>query len=261
MNMTGISHFASTLADAARSIVLPHFRQSLPVEHKADHSPVTRADREAEQRLRELIHQSYPEHGIVGEEYADEGRERRYRWVLDPIDGTKSFISGMPTFGALIALLDRNTPLLGLIDMPALNERWLGLASGVTTLNGRRCQTRAAEQLSEAILFATAPDMFCGDAQRSFQRLATAVQLQRFGADCYAYGLLATGYIDLVAEADLKPYDFMALIPIIEGADGVISDWQGQALSLESDGQVLAAATPALHQQALKVLNAESAVE
>ncbi len=261
MDMTGMGQFAGTLADAARSIVLPCFRQPLPIEHKADHSPVTRADRAAEQRLRELIQQSYPEHGIVGEEYADQGREKRYRWVLDPIDGTKSFISGMPTFGTLIALLDHHTPLLGLIDMPVLNERWLGLASGVTTLNGRRCQTRTIEQLAQAILFATSPDMFQGDEQRSFQRLATAVQLHRFGADCYAYGLLAAGYIDLVAEADLKPYDFMALIPIIEGAGGVITDWQGRPLSLESDGRVLAAATPALHQQALKVLNAESAVE
>ncbi len=254
MNMTAMSHFASTLADAVRSIVLPHFREPLAIEHKADHSPVTQADRAAEQRLRELIHQFHPEHGIVGEEYADEGDNARYRWVIDPIDGTKSFISGMPTFATLIALLDRNTPLLGLMDMPALNERWLGV-TGATTLNGRRCQTRAIEQLSAATLFATSPDMFQGDDERCFQRLATAVQLYRFGADGYAYGLLAAGYIDLVAEADLQPYDFMALIPIIEGAGGVISDWQGQALSLESDGRVLAAATPELHHQALKVLN------
>lgn len=258
MNMTNLSEFAAELADAARRTVLPWFRQALTVEHKADASPVTRADRETEQCLRSLIRRHYPEHGVVGEEYADENGDRRYRWVIDPIDGTKSFISGMPTFGTLIALLDRNTPILGVIDMPALNERWLGVDQCPTTLNGQPCHTRDTRKLAEAILFATAPEMFRGEDQRRFERLAIAARLRRFGGDCYAYGLLAAGFIDLVVEADLKPYDFMALIPVIEGAGGMITDWQGKPLGMDSDGRVVAAATSALHDQVLKVLNINS---
>jgi histidinol phosphatase-like enzyme (inositol monophosphatase family) len=246
--------FALTLADAARQHTLRYFRQGMAVEHKPDESPVTIADRETEQQLRTLLANHYPEHGIYGEEFANELSDQRLVWVIDPIDGTKSFISGVPTFGTLIALLEDNRPLLGLIDMPALNERWIGQHGHETLFNGQVCHTRAVQTLAEATLFATAPEMFQGADAGCFDALAKRVRLRRFGGDCYAYGLLAAGFIDLVVEADLKPFDYCALINIIHGAGGIISDWDGKPLGLHSDGRVIAAANAALHQQALKVL-------
>lgn len=247
--------FANTLADAAREPVLKYFRQRLDIEQKADDSPVTIADRETERLLRERIQARFPDHGLHGEEYGQSGTDRRYRWVLDPIDGTRSFISGMPTFGTLIALLDGSTPLLGVIDMPAMDERWCGLRGEASTFGGVRCHTRDCRILAAASLSATSPDIFQGSDLARFEALGRQTRLRRFGGDCYAYGLLAAGFIDLVVEADLKPYDYLALIPVIEGAGGVISDWTGRPLGLNSDGRVLAAATPQLHAQALALLD------
>lgn len=247
--------FAIELADAARAVTLRHFRQRLDIEHKTDTSPVTIADRDTEQLLRQRILQRFPDHGLYGEEYGQHGLAQRYRWVIDPIDGTKSFICGVPTFGTLIALLDGAEPIVGVIDMPALDERWVGATSRPTLFNGEPCRTRDCRELADAVLFATAPEMFQGEDAERFERLVRRVRLRRFGGDCHAYGLLAAGFIDLVVEADLKPYDYMALIPVIQGAGGVISDWQGRPLGLESDGRVVAAATPALQRQALALLD------
>lgn len=246
--------FANQMADAARITTLRYFRQPLSVEHKADTSPVTAADRTTEWRLRELIQNRYPDHGLYGEEYGSDLRAGRYRWIIDPIDGTKSFISGMPTFGTLLALLDEQRPLLGVIDMPALNERWCGAAGQPSTFQNRACQCRHCPDLARATLFATSPDMFTASDYDRFDTLSKRVGLRRFGGDCYAYGLLAAGFIDLVVEADLKPYDYMALVPVIEGAGGVITDWQGAPLGLDSDGRVLAAAHAQLHAEALFLL-------
>lgn len=254
---TDLTIFAGELADAARIVTLRHFRRPLDIEHKTDASPVTIADREAEQLLRQRILRQFPDHGLYGEEYGQQGLEQRYRWVIDPIDGTKSFICGVPTFGTLIALLDGDEPIVGIIDMPALDERWVGAAAQPSRFKGEICRTRACADLADAVLFATAPEMFRGEDMRRFERLVRRVRLRRFGGDCHAYGLLAAGFIDLVVEADLKPYDFMALIPVIRGAGGMISDWWGQPLGLESDGRVLAAATPELHARALAVLKAD----
>jgi inositol-phosphate phosphatase / L-galactose 1-phosphate phosphatase / histidinol-phosphatase len=254
---TDLTTFATELADAARTVTLRYFRRPLDIEHKTDTSPVTIADRETEQLLRQRILQRFPEHGLYGEEYGQHGLEQRHRWVIDPIDGTKSFICGVPTFGTLIALLDGSESIIGVIDMPALDERWVGTAGQPTRFNGEPCRTRDCSGLADAALFATAPEMFQGEDAQRFQRLVRRVRLRRFGGDCHAYGLLAAGFIDLVVEADLKPYDFMALIPVIRGAGGVISDWRGQPLGLGSDGRVLAAATPELHERALVVLNAD----
>ena len=254
---TDFTTFASELADAARTVTLRHFRQPLDVEHKTDASPVTIADREAEQLLRQRILRRFPNQGLYGEEYGRHGLEQRHRWVIDPIDGTKSFICGVPTFGTLIALLDGSEPIVGVIDMPALDERWIGAAGRPTLFDGEICRTRGCIDPADAALFATSPEMFQGEDAQRFERLVRKVRLRRFGGDCHAYGLLAAGFIDLVVEADLKPYDFMALIPVIRGAGGVISDWQGRPLELESDGRVLAAATPELHERALAVLNAD----
>ncbi|MGH7097453.1 MAG: histidinol-phosphatase [Stellaceae bacterium] len=245
---------AEALADAAGAAVRPYFRTPIAVDDKADLTPVTAADRAAESAMRALIERHVPEHGILGEEFGEVRPEAEFVWVLDPIDGTKSFISGVPLFGTLIALTRRGRPILGVIDQPIADERWVGAKGRPTTLNGTAIRTRPCPALAAASLFATSPDMFRGADAPAFARLSAAVKLVRFGADCYAYGLLAAGFIDLVAEACLKPYDFSAMGPIIEGAGGVITDWRGAPLDLASDGHVLAAGDGAAHQAALKLL-------
>jgi inositol-phosphate phosphatase/L-galactose 1-phosphate phosphatase/histidinol-phosphatase len=238
---------AEALADAARAVITGYFRQKLAVDDKSDRSPVTVADREAEAAMRRLIEARFPDHGILGEEHGSVRAEAEHLWVLDPIDGTKSFISGIPLFGTLIALLHRGQPVLGVIDQPILGERWLGAAGRPTTLNGAPVQTRSCPSLAAATLFSTAPDsMFASFEAEGFARLRRAVKLMRTGADCYAYAQLASGFIDLVVEGQLKPYDYCALVPVIEGAGGVITDWQGAPLGLASDGKVLACGDPTL---------------
>jgi inositol-phosphate phosphatase/L-galactose 1-phosphate phosphatase/histidinol-phosphatase len=247
---------AGLLADAARPVALRYFRQPLTVESKADASPVTIADREIEAVLRERIRAQFPGHGILGEEFGSEQLDAEHIWSVDPIDGTKSFVTGMPTFGTLVALLHQRQPLLGVIDMPAMGERWVGLAGQSTTFNGQPCRTRQGVTLDQALLYSTSPQQFHGEEITRYSALSKAVGLHRFGGDCYAYGMLASGWIDGVVEAELQPYDFLCLPPIIEGAGGKITDWEGQPLGLESDGRVLAAATPALHAQMLQALRA-----
>ena len=238
--------FANELADAAGGIVRRYFRRGVAVDDKADLSPVTIADREAELALRALIETRFPEHGILGEEHGSRRTDAERVWVLDPIDGTKSFISGVPLFGTLIALAERGTPVLGVIDQPISRERWIGARGHKSTLNGAPISTRACPTLAAAALFATSPDMFRGADAEGFQRLKGAVKLARFGGDCYAYGLLAAGFIDLVVEAGLKPYDYAALAPVIAGAGGSMTDWSGKPLGLGSDGRVLACGDPRL---------------
>jgi inositol-phosphate phosphatase / L-galactose 1-phosphate phosphatase / histidinol-phosphatase len=238
---------AEALADAAGAIIRRHFRQPIAVDEKSDLTPVTIADRSAEAAMRELIEQRFPEHGIIGEEHGSTRAEAELVWVLDPIDGTKSFISGIPLFGTLIALTRRGRPVLGLIDQPILRERWLGAEGRATTLNGAPVRARACASLDRATLFSTAPElMFQGADAAGFARLRAAVKLVRAGGDCYAYAQLASGFIDLVVEAQLKPYDYCALAPVIAGAGGTITDWQGRGLDLASDGRVLACGDPAL---------------
>jgi inositol-phosphate phosphatase/L-galactose 1-phosphate phosphatase/histidinol-phosphatase len=248
--------FAENLADEAGAIALRYFRRPLAVEVKADASPVTEADRRIESVIRRRIRERYPSHGLLGEEHGSEQGSSDLTWVIDPIDGTKSFISGMPTFGTLIALLEGAAPVLGVVDHPALRERWVGVAGAPTRCNGVVCRTRACTRLAHAVLYATSPDMFKGAARRRFAAISAAASMQRFGGDCYAYALLASGHIDAVIEAGLKPYDYMALVPVVAGAGGVMTDWRGRALGLESDGRVIAAATPALHSEMLERLNA-----
>ena len=232
-----------------------YFRQPLTVDHKPDDTPVTVADRETERQLRELIRERFPDHGIVGEELGADGDDRDCVWVIDPIDGTRGFITGVPLFGSLVGLLVAANPVAGLLEMPALGERWTSVPGAGTELDGNRCHTSERKSLSGASLFATTAEMFSADEAPRFAALSARVAVTRFGADCYAYGLVASGFADLVVEADMKPHDYVALIPIVEGAGGVMTDWNGQALGLDSDGRVLAAATPALHQEALDILS------
>ena len=245
--------FAHHLADASRPIARAHFRQPLAVELKSDLSPVTIADRAIEQELRRLIRDRYPAHGILGEEFGRESGSE-CTWVLDPIDGTRSFISGMPLFGTLIALLQGTQPVLGIIDIPGTGERWSGTLGGESRFGDAVARTSACVDLSRARVYATTPDMFNAEDWPKFDRLSRAAALRRYGGDCYAYGLLASGHCELVVEAGMQPYDYLALVPVIEGAGGRISDWQGQPLGLESDGRVLAAAGEALWKQALTIL-------
>ncbi len=245
---------AVTLADTAGEVIRPYFRQHLAVDDKPDRSPVTAADRAAEAAMRHLIAAHFPEHGIIGEEFGREREDAEFVWVLDPIDGTKSFISGVPLFGTLIALAQHGRPILGIIDQPVLRERWIGADGRPTTFNGAPIRCRACAALAAATVFATSPDMFPGADAAAFARVAAAAKLVRFGADCYAYGLLAHGFIDLVIEASLKPYDFSAMLPIVAGAGGIAGDWQGRPLTLASDGRVLIAGDRRAHEQALRLL-------
>jgi inositol-phosphate phosphatase/L-galactose 1-phosphate phosphatase/histidinol-phosphatase len=245
--------FANELADSARTIARRYFRTRTLVESKPDATPVTVADREIEAVLRAALAQRYPDHGIIGEEYGAHGTEQSKVWVLDPIDGTQAFITGVPLFGSLISLVVFDTPVLGIIEIPALKERWVGTRDGVVK-NGQSVQTSGLAQLSEAALFATSPNMFTSEERPKFDALACAVKRVRYGTDCYAYGLVAEGLADLVVEADMAAHDYMALIPVVEGAGGTITDWEGRPLGLKSSGQVLAAASQQLHGAALQSL-------
>ena len=252
--------FAARLADAAGAVVRSYFRAELAVEDKADRTPVTLADREAEATIRRLIEAEHPDHGVVGEEHGADRPEAEHVWVLDPIDGTKRFITGNPLFGTLIALLRRGAPVLGVIDMPALGERWIGAEGRPTRfLAGgkvREVAARPCAALDQAILSATSPDMFAGPDLAAFERVRRAAKTTLYGGDCYNYALVAGGHADLVIEARMSAYDFLALVPVVAGAGGVMSDWAGRPLGLESDGRVAAAGDPGLHAQALDLLRA-----
>jgi len=246
---------AERLAEAARHTARQHFRMPLAIEHKRDGTPVTVVDRDIEQQMRRMIREVFPAHAIRGEEFAAEGAGE-FSWVLDPIDGTKSFISGYPLFGALIALLHGARPVLGVIEAPALAERWVGADGRTTLFNGAPARTSDCRSLAQAVLYTTTVDSFDAAERQRFEALSAQTALRRFGGDCYLYGLLASGFCDLVVEAKLKPHDFLAVIPIVTGAGGRISDWRGRALDAGSGGRVIAAANEPLWRQALEVLNA-----
>lgn len=245
---------AHRLADAAANVVRPYFRSGLEVIGKQDASPVTIADREAEAAMRVLIGKAYPDHGILGEEHGPERTDAEYVWVLDPIDGTKSFISGFPLFGTLIALMHRGRSVLGIIDQPILRERWLGVEGRPTTFQGKPAHTRPCADLTAATLYSTSPEMFKGADAPGYAALRGQVRLPRFGGDCYAYGQLASGHVDIVIEARLQPYDYLAMGPIVAGAGGVCTDWQGKPLGLNSDGRVCVVGDPRLHKDVLRIL-------
>jgi inositol-phosphate phosphatase/L-galactose 1-phosphate phosphatase/histidinol-phosphatase len=246
---------AHALADAARPLIRHYFRTPVAIDDQSVYSPVTIADRECERAMRALLALHMPEHGIIGEEWGPEREDSEWVWILDPIDGTKAFITGKPCFGTLIALAHRGRPVLGIIDQAITEERWIGGNGLPTTLNGRSVKVRPCPDLAHAYAYTTGPEHFCDQTRPAWDRIAGQVKLARYGADCYAYALLATGFVDLVVEAGLKPYDFSALIPVIENAGGIITDWQGQTLTTASEGRVVAAGDARVHAQALGVLN------
>jgi myo-inositol-1(or 4)-monophosphatase len=240
--------------DEARPISYQYFRAPLAVRAKSDQSPVTQADLAIEQLLRRRIRETFPEHGIVGEEEAPENSDAETRWVIDPIDGTRSFLSGSPLFGTLLALTQGDAVEFGILDLPMLHERWWSCRGEGAFHNGRTCQASRVTELSEASLGCTSPEIFLPQQRPLFEQLTSMVQLTRFGGDCFNYGALAAGWLDLVAEATLKFYDVAPLIVLIEESGGIITGWDGQAITPHWDGTVLAAATPALHAQALLLL-------
>lgn len=252
---------AHQLADASGPVTLRYFRKSPAVSNKQQghgFDPVTDGDKAAERTMTNLLARSFPDHGVVGEEYGRTADDARYTWVLDPIDGTRAFIMGQPMWGTLIGLLDSATPLLGMMNQPFTGERFWSTQDAAHLRIGdtrtKRITTRTGMGLNAAILAATHPDLFTKRRDKSaFERLANDVQMTRFGGDCYNYCLLAAGHIDLVAEVDLKPHDIVALIPIVERAGGVITTWDGKPAI--NGGRIVAAGSKKLHQAAIKLLN------
>jgi inositol-phosphate phosphatase/L-galactose 1-phosphate phosphatase/histidinol-phosphatase len=251
--------FARYLADHARLISLPGFRKDVEIVKKNDLSPVTEIDRSVESFVREMVRKTYPAHGFLGEEFGSLNLDAEELWVVDPIDGTRSFITGWPIWGTLLAKLHGGNPEIGLIDMPAIRERWLGICGKSCTFedsNGfiHDCQVSTCETLAQARFYTTNILYFEPTDRAKIEILLQTTAVPRFGGDCYSYGLLASGHVDLVVEAKLEPYDYFALIPVVQSAGGIITDWSGNQLHQESDGRVIAAATPQLHAAALEIL-------
>jgi myo-inositol-1(or 4)-monophosphatase len=250
--------FIEKLATVSGDTILPFFRTSLGVDNKTSlgFDPVTEADRAAEVAMRRLIKTTFPQHGIVGEEFGDESPDAEYVWVLDPIDGTKSFISGLPLWGTLIALMHNGVPAFGMMHQPYLRERFFG-DGGAANFRGpsgqRHLSVRRCASLADATLFATTPQMFHGLDRAAFDRVENEVRLSRYGGDCYAYCMLASGHVDLVIEAGLKSYDIAALVPIITGAGGVVTTWAGEPA--HKGGRIVAAGDRRVHEAALRLLH------
>ena len=261
MGVVELGRFMDDLATASGQAILPFFRAQFALDDKArggaPFDPVTEADRAAEVVLRAMIGQAFPGHGILGEEFGSERADAECVWVLDPIDGTRAFIAGLPTWGTLIGLTRHNAPVRGLMHQPYLAERFTG-DGGSAWLRGpageRRLRTRRCPDLGQAILATTDPRLFAaGTEAERFRAVEGRVRLSRYGTDCYAYCMLAAGQIDLVVEAGLKPYDIVALIPIVEGAGGRVTSWDGGPAA--EGGRVVAAGDPRLHEAVLRVLN------
>lgn len=256
-DVPGLLAFADTLADAARAAILPYFRADHAINHKGGDrfDPVTDADQAAERDMRALISRHRPDDAVLGEEFGETHGASGYRWILDPIDGTRAFISGLPTWGVLIGLYHDGRPLIGIIDQPYLQERYRGWGDGADVVvrgERRQLQVRRCADMSAAILSSTDPYLFAGAETEAFTRVRKAAKLTRYGYDCYAYAMLAAGYIDCVIESGLKTFDVAALIPVVTGAGGGMCDWSGGNAS--QGGQVLAFGDTRIRDQVLPML-------
>ncbi|MBS0256002.1 MAG: inositol monophosphatase family protein [Proteobacteria bacterium] len=247
---------AQRLADAARAAIRPHFRTPLAAERKGDASPVTVADRAAEEAIRAILKAERPDDAVHGEEFGTTTGTSGRTWVLDPIDGTTGFLAGRPLFGTLIALVVEGWPVLGLIDQPILAERWVGATGQPTLFNGQPVRTRACRQLADASLATTGPHYFNDHDGAHFMGLAAKTDHKRMvmGGDCYNYAMLASGHLDVVCEAGLKLHDWAALVPVVEGAGGVMADWNGDPLHAASEGHVIALGDPARLEDVVEAL-------
>ncbi len=265
-DLNALAAFAHRLADASGAAIMPYFRSGLAVDDKGGakgqaFDPVTAADRDAETAIRALIAAEYPEHGILGEEHGHEPGKSPLTWVLDPIDGTRAFITGGPQWGTLIALNDGGGPVLGVLDQPFTGERWIGF-SGRAELHAKggvtRLKTRPCPKVKDAVISSTHPWSYFTDAEhKAFRTIDARARMSRFGGDCYAYGLLAMGFMDAVIESALQPWDIQALIPIVEGAGGIVTSWTGG--DAQDGGQVIASGDERLHAELLKLLKSAAA--
>ncbi|MCB2060322.1 MAG: histidinol-phosphatase [Novosphingobium sp.] len=256
MNLENDIALALRLADAAGEAIRPYFRGDVGAERKDDATPVTLADRAAEEAMRRILKAEVPRDAVIGEEFGEDAGSSGRSWVLDPIDGTAAFLAGRPIFGTLIALVVEGFPVLGVIDQPILRERWVGASGKPTLFNGAPARTRACAKLAEATLATTGPHYFDDHDGGHFMALAARTDHRRMvmGGDCYNYAQLASGHLDIVCEAGLKLYDWAALVPVIEGAGGTTCDWNGDPLHAGSDGHVLALGDPARLEDAIEAL-------
>jgi len=244
--------FMNEMADAAGDIALTYFRKHVSIEAKDDKSPVTQADREIEQRLRALIAKKFPSHGVVGEEFGKENEKAEFVWVIDPIDGTRAFMTGKPLFGTIIGLMHEGMPRVGCVDQAFTKERWFGIDNAYATHNGARIHVAAPRALADARLYTGSPDMFRGDNFESYLDLCRAVKWPQYGCDCYAYGLLAMGWTDLVVEQKLKIHDVAGIAPIITGAEGFLADWDLKPVTFDYAGTAVASSCKELAAEAVK---------
>jgi histidinol phosphatase-like enzyme (inositol monophosphatase family) len=246
--------FAIALADQSRQIMSGALLARPAVELKPDSSYVTDTDKGIERALRTMIETQFPTHGILGEEYGAQNADAEYVWVLDPIDGTAAFVAGLPVFGTLIALLHEGVPVIGVIDHLITNDRWVGALGRPTTHNGTAVHTRQCPSLAQAMLAVSNPDFFSAQEQPLFERIRSRTQWRIYGGSCFSYGLLASGRIDISIDSALDIYDFAPFVPILAGAGGIITDWQGKTIDMHSGPQILAAGDPARHAEALALL-------
>lgn len=249
-----IKELAQELADISGGLIRSYYRTALAIDDKSDASPVTAADREAEALMRKRIRERRPQDGIIGEEFGRENEEAEWVWVLDPVDGTKAFISGRPLFVTLIGLLHHGKPVLGVINQPVTRDCWLGVIGEGTTLNGLPVQVSQIAELTRARIGSTGPEYFEPQGLAAFSTLAQQCRFTVWGGDGYQFGLLASGGMDIAIESGIKLHDFAALAPVVIGAGGIMTDWQGKELDIHSGGNVVAAATPSLHTAALAEL-------
>ena len=247
--------FANLLADLASKKSMEYFRKKLNVENKDDESPVTIADKETEEIIRNKIRKSFPNHGILGEEYENENLDSEFIWVIDPIDGTRSYIAGHKDFGNLISLLHNNKPVIGIINCPAHNERWVGIENTKTTCNGKEVLTSDINKIENAYLFTSGIYFYEPVFRKGFETIKNKSKYFRLGGDCYMYGMLTSGLIDIVIEDTLKAHDYMALINVVEGASGKITDRYGKPITLQSDGSLIASSSSELHDEIIKIIN------
>ena len=255
-NIHDLTAFAVTLADAARAILVPAAARMPDVAIKPDGSFVTETDKAIEVRLREMIAERFPDHGILGEELGTENVGAEFVWVLDPIDGTVPFVAGIPVYGTLIGLAHEGRPLLGIIDHPVTDDRWIGVAGDGATRNGTAVRTRPCTDLATALMTNSNPDFFSTDEKVRFDRVRARVRYTQYGGSCYSYALLASGRTDLAVDSGLDSFDIVAIAAVIEGAGGIITDWEGCPITLEWQGQVIAAGDPAAHREACALLTA-----
>jgi histidinol phosphatase-like enzyme (inositol monophosphatase family) len=245
----------STMVDVSGELIRTEQQRGFDIEIKGDGSPVTSIDKAAEMSIRAIIAELHPDHGIIGEEYAPSAPDREFVWAIDPIDGTLPFLAGFPVFGTLIALLHNGTPVLGVIDMPMTRERWIGGINMPSTHNGNPVSTRACENLASALMSTSNPDFYAEASIPALKRMQQSTRLSIYGGSCMAYGQIASGRIDVGIDVQFDVFDYLALVPIINGAGGIITDWNGNPLDINSGDRFVAAGDERIHAEALQVLN------